>query len=308
MRIDAFRAGIAIFALAAGFAGPTLSDEGPNAPELVFEGNWSVTWEGHPRLSVGRVWLSKGLWHDFDCPATDAGHFCRDPDGPWLSRRVGGAPGGVLSDADIHVLAADGGVIEVSHELGTVSRLRPGEGGDVLIGEWRRGEESGREVWRRLPPPEIERVTCRLGAGVDGEVRQTREVCTFTITEYPGRDAMRGNLPGFSLDVYGRGLWGAGPLPIRLSAEGLEVEAYCYIYPNVPGPDGTPGCHSWGMPATEWGEVIGLRLHLNLFHGATSGARRLSLDGVEVPFVMDLPGHPASEAEPDAEEFVDVET
>ncbi|MCP4384580.1 MAG: hypothetical protein GY798_24735 [Hyphomicrobiales bacterium] len=118
---------------------------------------------------------------------------------------------------------------------------------------------------------------------------------------------MRGNLPTIHLDIFGNGFYGAGALPIYMNFDRtrIEVGRYCYIYSNFF--DGERPCTSWGYPTAEHGQIIGMRVSLNVSHGARSGRKTLWLAGQPVAFDLSIPDPPsANEARLDTIEVVTV--
>jgi hypothetical protein len=270
-------------------------------PELVFEGNWQVEWRDHSMLSSAQLWLVKGLMLGTQC--TNRSHYatCRDPLAPWQSNgsRPGGEGDGAVVDHQFYVLGSTGDMIEVEHWSGTKTSLRRQPGStDELVGTWtdRDGNE-GAEIWRRVPPPKITRVAC--GFDATETTVAAGEPCKVAVPAAAGPNAMRGNLPTVRLEIFGTNLYGAGPLPVHLNWDRtkIEIQGYCYLYEGSFG-DGPHGCASWGNPTAIHGEIIGVRVELNVTYGARSGIKRLWLAGQAVAFDLTVPeDETAEEAE-----------
>jgi hypothetical protein len=227
---------------------------------------------------------------------------CRDPLSAWTGGAVRKGAAGTDDPVEhsFNVLRHTGEVIEISHWGGYHSVLHR-RSPDELAGIWTNGAgETGAEIWRREPPPRIERITCRHGPVVT-ESSVGGPPCRVTVKGQPSFRAMRGNLPGLQFDIFGTGIGGAGPLPLYMNygRTKIEIDRYCYLYAETFG--GEPhGCASWGNPSAHYGPIIGLRVKLNVTHGATSGTKRFWLAGQPVAFDLSIPPPSAGE---DAELF-----
>jgi hypothetical protein len=108
---------------------------------------------------------------------------------------------------------------------------------------------------------------------------------------------MRGNLPTIHLEIFGANMRGAGPLPVVLDWDQtrLEVQDYCYLYEKPFAEGQRHGCASWGNASDTYGEIIGLRVEINVVHGATPAVKTLWIGGVPVSFDLRLPDLPKEE-------------
>ncbi len=270
-------------------------------PELFFEGNWHIEWRDQPDLSSADVWLLKGLMLDSACSLDGNNASCRDPAAPWTASgsRPGAGGTGSVEWHDLHVSSTPGdGTLKVEHAGGLTSLLRVAND-DELVGTWTDPEgKTGTEIWHRKPRPQIVRVEC----GYEGAAAAAVDAgpCPVAVPVYPGQGAMRGNLPTVFFNVFGANLDGAGPLPVFIDWDktSLEVQAYCYLYekPFAEGQD--HGCASWGQADATYGDIIGLRVEINVIYGAMPGMKTFWLGGVPVDFELNLPDLPEQIAGP----------
>lgn len=265
--------------------GPPAADELANYPELALEGNWTVRWQNHERLSSAVLWTTRGLQLSTECGTPGRYRNCRDPEAAWTGGAVMHTPNGIEA-LDYHIRNVTAGTFEIAYGDGTTSVLARTEGtGGGFAGTWTDMDgNSGAEIWRHAPEPEIRSVECRYETNA-------ATGCSITLPEPLVANTMRGNAPTVTLDIRGTGLFGAGPLPVVLAGEepGMEVESYCYIYEKPFTEGGEPGCASWGSPSPTYGEVVGLRVAINFFYGARSGDKTLRLHDQAVAFHVEIP-------------------
>lgn len=270
-------------------------------PGLFLEGNWHIQWRGHPEFESANIWIVNGLKLGSDCSLEGAYESCRDPAEPPTLHSGPGARvhgGRTVGHAYTIKVSPDGSQFQVEHQGSTdgpfssILRRKPGVP-DVLAGRWKNSDgKSGAEIWRREPRPRVSRVECRYGKVLT--VGTATQPCTIVVPSYPGKDAMRGNLPGLTIDIFGSNMRGAGPLPVFLDWDKtkLEVNYYCYLYEKPFSADEPHGCASWGDPSDTYGEIIGLRAGINVVYGARAGLRTLWIGGRPVPFELRLPNLP----------------
>lgn len=278
--------------------GPPSPLEWQANPGLFLEGNWIVEWQGHPKFTTARVWMSKGLVHDIPCGTSGFYENCRDPNAALTSSGVRpGIPAidGVIGPVghSVYVLNAGRNNFQVRHGADTVSTLRRSGGSAQLIeGTWTNNDgEAGKETWRRAAST-VARVECRRG-GTEG-VKNANGICAVTVPSYPGKSAVRGNLPSVAIDVFGANLYGVGPLPVFIDTQGLKLEigAFCYLFDNPSHQGPGYGCYSWGAPGGGYGEIIGVRAVINVAYGATPGLKEFTIGGQKVSFELLLPTLP----------------
>jgi hypothetical protein len=274
----------------------------PAGRDGYLEGNWLVERRGIDDPANGKnypdgayVQANKGLKIDSECPGANGRYrWCRDPDAPWATQlrfwdndpETGVRVTGGYEHFWIRP-RADGTIVTPYSTLQRVSK-------DALVGTWTIGSRSGIEIWRRSPPAEIKKVTCNLPHSVKA-VQRGSAPCRFELpfSSIPPKGAMRGNLPSIKFEILGNNLWGRGPVPIWLPKEThLEVGDYCYLYERGSKPSNDPPCTSWGDNRQVYGDIVGVRVSLNIIPGFTPGKKTLFLRDQPVPFdlsIVDVP-------------------
>ena len=249
-------------------------------PNMAYEGNWIIRRFGDSEFTAFASLSKGGRWTCVNNP--DGGCWYRlerAADAPWHVRytktdnETGGAwitmtgPGSLLAEGDQHGKATLAG------------------GPDVLAGVWAYDEWSGEETWQRvtstvqtLATPTEPRVEVPLAGP---------PLTIHSVYSGPGND-MRGNRPGFAIQLLGEHLWGRHNLWMPRES-GLEIGDISYIC--APKDEGY-GLHSDDQVCLKQGGVLGIQLDINVWSEAKPGPQTLYFDDLEIAFNLELAGYP----------------
>jgi hypothetical protein len=258
----------------AGSAQPAPPTPNRAPTELVdrVEGNWEVTATNSPepgKSEISYVPLRKAWQLQLNgVPFTPGGSFQTGIGANWSYVRPDDAAW--LEYNYAKVAYQPSGEMTLTGYWGRVSTFRP-VSRDMMHGTWVHGGRSGEETWRRLSPRitaiEFGGLTPNRVANGDGPGRLH--------FNYDGSDGMRGNKREFEIRIFGENLWGYHYVWV----EGTDIEAY------------------WSWPITDPaanvpGNVIGLKLRGYVWSKVTPGTKQLHVDGLTIPFQLDLEGMP----------------
>ena len=266
---------------------PEMQD--PNhSPFIGYEGNYIVEWI-ESGLPPSFVTLTKG--GDYEIVDIGDGYnlrqFYREPNAEWFANAWVEEPSeGHISNSDT-VQVKNNGAINIEWKNGHLgdwggeSRLFGGADSG-FFGRWVYGDEGGSEYWTRVES-QITRVS---GEGAQGfEVREVGDPITLTTPYVDEGYYMRGNRLAVQLHLYGEDLWGRH-YPWISRRSGLELDRVSYI---CYGGDETSRSDDY---CSGRGGVIGLSISLNVWYDARSGLQKLYVDGLEIPFYLEVDGAP----------------
>jgi hypothetical protein len=255
-------------------------------PNLPLEGNWLIDWQGESEEPPGYAVLSKGgTWSCIDDPEGGCWYrFTRDPASEWrlgFWAEDGGNSASVEMTGPGQFTAEYGyGHFGYSGGVSTVSG-----GPDGITGKWKHGERSGSEVWQRMIP----RVDTVFWPGdINSEATLADPPVTVVSTYSGAGNDMRGNRPGFVLDLMGENLWGRQDYWMP-RADGLEIKGIRYIC--APAQDGYVN-HGDFSVCMRQGGVIGVELEFIVWGHARPGLQTLYFNDQEIPFNLVLEGYP----------------
>jgi hypothetical protein len=256
-------------------------------PNLSLEGNWIIKWARPEQGDVltGYATLLKGA--SYGCVGDNGCwyQFTRRPDSAWnLSFWMppdSGNSGGVTLHPN--------GKLEVeygNYHLGYWGGNSAGTAtGDTITGRWSYGEQGGSEIWTRVQSA-VEQVEVlrdeqwiRLPVGDPVEAQ---------VPYSAANNNMRGNRPGFWLNLYGSNLWGQHYYWMPRSSD-IEISGIGYICAgeNPPYP-----VHSNSHVCLNSGGVSGVQIYFNAWAGAKPGRQALYFDDQVIEFNLDITGHP----------------
>ncbi len=249
-------------------------------PGSVFEGNWEVIQYDKPKpgqktvsyIAIARDWPmnSDPAWTAHIDPGQSR------PPRQWIRARN--------AKSDL--------IYSVTHNrnsIGNVGVIAPRVGGDLefsypykggnaavhltgpmsVEGQWIRGDRSGAEKWHRVFPRLTE---IQWEAAGKQRVKFGKELGRLE-TNYNPDDWVRGNRPGWRVEIYGENLWGHHVAWV----DGTGVEAF----------DCQP------LPPTATGKnVRGISVSGVFWSDATPGRRNLRLDELRIPFDLVVNGYP----------------
>ena len=251
-------------------------------PNMHLEGNWIVEWEDS-NLESAHVTLTKGGgWSMVRHETGTWGEFTRDPAAPWTIAMF--VPGLTTYGTEATILPNGQFMAEYYYGVhghwggSSVGRAT----GEAITGEWNYGDNSGREVWRRVRP------TLTGILGEDGVVSPLGTPVRVT-SQYAGPVASaRGNRPGATLTVLGRDLWGRQRhwIPEESNIEFHRMSYLCADWQD------TDTVYSDGFACLDKGGAVGLRFDFTIWWDARPGRHYLYLNDVAIPFDLVIEGYP----------------
>ncbi len=247
-------------------------------PNLDLVGNWIVSWEDAIQSRAFVTLTKGGAWQ---CTPTDGGcwgTFTRSADAPWVidmwldGLTIFPTEAEVRPDRTIKatyyyaVLGHWGGISTGSAAVNEIS------------GEWRYGDESGREIWTRVES------TVTGVVGDDGVAAAVGTPVTVT-SDYLGPvTSQRGNRPGATLRVLGENLWGRQRYWLPKTSD-IEVSGMSCLCGDGARYADEHACFSNGGSA-------GLEFALTIWWDAKPGRHYLYVNDTAVPFDLVLRNYP----------------
>lgn len=264
---------------------------------IALEGNYLVKWGNH-ETDHGFVTLTKGGQvgpvpspDGPDGPVQWTG-FYRESDGEWEAKYWIPASGSVPSNysgSESVEMRADGVVlIEQGYRWnwGMASSLIGVQ--DRLVGEWEYGDESGYEIWDRVPIS-LSHVTSTTDNGIESQPVGTPITLT---SKYKNPELTARGLRDFvTLNLYGTGLWGRHYYWLEKTS-GLELGSASYLCAN---PTLGNVSHSNDYYCFQQGGIIGMTFKFYVWSEARTGPQTLYFDDRQIPFNLAITDTPEPE-------------
>ena len=269
------------------------------------EGNWIVDWRNAPSEAATTAFLVLSNSPEFKCWQNPSGRGCwyrfgRPDMATWslggIANNTQGSRPEIVHKVD--KLEVEPSLVKINYfpyvrNQGEVVRNL---GTDSPEGSWTsryNGKDmKGQSVWRRAVP-KVTRAVFHFNPGAKfrpvmqesataPNERRAEVRLQYDAWDWGPKNDMRGNRPGFRVDIYGENLWGVH-YPWIDPRTRLELDDNYYICGNGERNKGWTACIG------QRGGVVGISYDLNIWDGVKPGTKMLFLDGVPVTFELVVP-------------------
>ena len=275
----------------------------PAIPLNPFDGVWDVSSPGNPKIDSLIIYMHSryGPLHRGDPNQPSPAH------GVWRLLNVADFAPTTFSIP--FVIEEDGFVTSRAGQFdycncGQVKwRVRPTGDPNMMVGEWRYGDESGDSVWRKRSGAGVIRSVSihsafsnEAGEWIDDQVEYGSRAGRLDRTYPVGCGAgMRGNCSSLYVTIFGENFAGAHDVWVD-PATRLELNEATWVCKNGVNPGGS----RWdecGMSNNPGDSVAGIRIKFYLWDGMKPGQINIWVDDQPIPVNLSLDGYPESETE-----------
>lgn len=261
--------------------------------QLSAEGNWEIEWHDYPEK--GQVTRAVGvLYRTWEKVCVEvAGGGCRyqnklkENDNHWsMTYRISPFEHGQtvqqLSVSKTGEIKLEWGYHTLGH-WGGQSELRQISSNEIR-GNWRYGDRSAAEIWKRAPP-RVTRVVLKSKTTSEAAFGGAPAKVQVDGWDSNNNRDVRAN---FDLEIYGENLWGHHLIDF---GEGVDIE-FSSVFGNNILSDGSRFFSFLYNPS----KVIGIAGRGLLRQHATPGPKTINVDGIAVPFELVISGFPETES------------